>query len=163
MTAPPLRPMEAADLPTVLRLERAIFSEPWTEGMFRDEVAGPGRTYLVAGTGSQIVGYGGVMVVEGDAHIMTMAVAPGHRRTGIATRLLLALVDEALRLGAHHLTLELRVSNAAARSLYEKFGFARVGLRPRYYQDEDALVMWALDASGDEYRARLDAIREAVG
>jgi ribosomal-protein-alanine N-acetyltransferase len=76
--------------------------------------------------------------------------------------LLLAIIDAALEAGAEHLTLELRVSNSPARSLYERFGFSPVGVRPRYYVDEDALVMWAVNASGSEYSRRLDRIREEV-
>ena len=99
------------------------------------------------------------MVIGTDAHIMTLAVAPDSRRNGIGSQLMLALIDAALDAGAEHLTLELRVSNDSARSLYEKFGFAPVGIRPGYYPDEDALVMWALDVAGNEYRAALDRIR----
>ena len=94
---------------------------------------------------------------EADFHL---AVVPASRRRGLASRLLLALIDEALALGASHLTLELRASNEPARSLYERFGFTPVGLRPRYYGDEDALVMWALDADRPAYRDLLDALRE---
>lgn len=155
-----MRPLLATDIPEVLIIENATFPAPWSEGMFTDELAGAGRRYLAAIAGDAIVAYGGIMVVDGDAHVMNLAVAPGNRRRGLATRLLLALIDEALALGASHLTLELRVSNDAARALYEKFGFTPVGVRPRYYGDEDALVMWALDADAPEYRTRLDRIRE---
>jgi ribosomal-protein-alanine N-acetyltransferase len=152
--------MTAADTEAVLVLERMIFAAPWTPGMFLDELSAPGRSYLLAEQDGEVVGYGGVMVVDGDAHIMTIAVVPEQRRRGLATRLMLALIDEALRSGAAHLTLEMRVSNDSARALYEKFGFAPVGVRPRYYGDEDALVMWALDADSEEYLARLGAIRQ---
>ncbi len=106
------------------------------------------------------MGYGGIMVIDGDAHVMNLAVAPRRRRQGLASRLLLALIDEALGLGASHLTLELRASNEPARLLYERFGFTPVGVRPRYYGDEDALVMWALDADAPAFRDRLDRLRE---
>ena len=162
LTATTLRPMELGDIDRVLELERGIFPAPWTEAMVREELAAPGRSYLVVEDQGLVVGYGGVMIVEGDAHIMNLAVAPGSRRKGVATMLMLQLVDEALERGAAHLTLELRVSNAGARALYEKFGFATVGVRPRYYRDEDALIMWALDVDGAAYRERLQAIRGEV-
>lgn len=155
-----LRPMSVGDIADVLTLEREIFSAPWTEQMVRDELDGLGRSYLITTSGSAVAGYGGIMVIESDAHIMTLAVAQQHRRRGVATRLMLGLIDAALAAGAAHLTLELRVSNEAARSLYEKFGFAPVGIRPRYYIDEDALVMWAVDADGPDYLAALDRLRE---
>jgi ribosomal-protein-alanine N-acetyltransferase len=155
-----IRPLLEADIDAVVALEAESFPEPWSEGMLREELAALGRRYLVVVLDGDVVGYGGVMVVDTDAHIMTIAVTAIRRRAGIGSRLMLALIDAALDAGALHLTLELRVSNQAARSLYEKFGFASVGIRPRYYPDEDALVMWALDASGAEYRATLDRIRQ---
>lgn len=159
MTSLTLRPMTARDIAAVLRLELEIFAAPWTEGMFREELEAPGRFYLVAQGDGPIEGYGGVMMVDGDAHIMTIAVVPGRRRSGLATRMMLALIDHALACGVSHLTLEMRLSNDPARRLYEKFGFAPVGVRPGYYGDEDALVMWALDADGEAYLARLGEIR----
>lgn len=157
-----LRPLVAADIPALLAIETSVFPAPWSEGMFQDELAAPGRRYLAAVDDGGIVAYGGIMILDGDAHIMNLAVRPDRQRSGLGTRMLLALVDEALALGVSHLTLELRISNRAALSLYERFGFTPVGVRPRYYGDEDALVMWALDADADEYGARLDAIREGV-
>ncbi len=154
-----IRSFEHEDIPAVARLEEILFPEPWSEMMLRDELEAAGRTYLIAADDAEIVGYGGVMLIGADAHIMTLAVAPAERRRGVGSQLMLSLVDAAIGAGAEHLTLELRVSNEPARALYEKFGFAPVGIRPRYYRDEDALVMWALDVHGPEYRAALDRIR----
>lgn len=154
-----IRALATDDVPAVLAIERASFPEPWSETMLLEELQGIGRTYVVVVDGDAVIAYGGVMVIGTDAHIMTLAVAPDSRRAGVGSQLLLALIDGALDSGAQHLTLELRVSNERARSLYEKFGFAPVGIRPGYYPDEDALVMWALDAAGSEYRAALDRIR----
>jgi ribosomal-protein-alanine N-acetyltransferase len=163
VTTEALRLMQAGDLPAVHALEVRSFPVPWTPEMLCDELAGPGRTYVVAAGPSGIVGYGGFMLIENDAHIMTIAVDEPHRRSGIGSRILLRLIELALRAGAEHLTLELRVTNEGARSLYERFGFAPVGIRPRYYVDEDALVMWAVNATGPEYAALLESIRQEVG
>ena len=78
-----------------------------------------------------------------EAHITTFAVHPAWRRQRIGERLLLAFLDVAIERGAHEATLEVRLSNLPARKLYEKYGFRPVGLRPRYYSDdnEDALIM----------------------
>ena len=65
---------------------------------------------------------------------------------------MLALVDAATAAGARHLTLEVRVSNEGARRLYQRFGFAPVGVRKDYYRDEDALVMWATDIDNRRIR-----------
>ena len=78
-----------------------------------------------------------------EAHITTFAVHPAWRRQRIGERLLLAFLDLAAARHAREATLEVRLSNIAARRLYEKYGFRPVGLRPRYYSDngEDALIM----------------------
>ncbi len=157
-----LRLMTAGDLSAVHALEVRSFPVPWTPEMLCDELVGPGRTYVVAEGPSGIVGYGGFMLVGGDAHIMTVAVDQPHRRSGVGSRLLLRLIELALSAGAEHLTLELRVSNLEARRLYERFGFASVGIRPRYYVDEDALVMWAVDVRSPDFTQLLDEIRQEI-
>jgi len=157
-----LGPMGPGDVAAVAAIETAVFPDPWSEQAFREELAAPGRRYLVAEEGGEVVGYGGLLVVEEDAHIVTLAVAPEARGRGLGTRLMLALVEEALAAGSSHLTLEVRVSNEAAQALYRRFGFQTVGRRVRYYRDEDALIMWALDADSADYAGRLAAIREAL-
>ncbi|MFH1331409.1 MAG: ribosomal protein S18-alanine N-acetyltransferase [Actinomycetota bacterium] len=157
-----VRRMETADIPVVAVMERAVFPDPWSAHAFGEELAAAGRRYLVAEEGGEIVGYGGVMVVGEDTHVTTLAVAPEERGRGLGTRLMLALVEEALAAGSSHLTLEVRVSNEAAQRLYHRFGFATVGLRRHYYRDEDALIMWALDADSADCARRLAEIREGL-
>ena len=94
--------------------------------------------------------------------VTTVAVAERTRQQGIGTRLMLELVEAGLARGARNLTLEVRINNQAARDLYQRFGFAPVGLRKNYYRTEDALVMWVIDVDQPEYRERLDRIREAL-
>lgn len=157
-----VRPMTEADIPAVAALERRAFTEPWSEDAFAEELALDNRSYVVAEVGGEVLGYGGVMTLEEEAHIMTVAVDPAATRRKIGTRLMLALVERALERGARHLTLEVRISNDPALRLYRKLGFASVGLRPGYYRDEDALVMWAIDADEAPFQRRLDRIREEV-
>src|SRR3546814_19973189 len=96
------------------------------------------------------------MLVAGDGHVTNVGVDPGHRRQGIATRLMLELVRRGLEEGAEALTLEVRASNTAAQELYRHFGFVPAGVRKNYYSDanEDALIMWATDIDNPEYRYR---------
>ena len=70
-----LRPMTGDDVQAVLGLERSIFPDPWPEVFFRDELAAPRRCYLVAEEDGEVIGYGGVMLVDEDAHITNLAVA----------------------------------------------------------------------------------------
>lgn len=160
--SPAIRPMEPADLDRVLALERAVYPQPWTEGIFRDELAAPGRIYLVADVDGELAGFAGMMVVAEDGHVTNIAVDPSRRRGGVATRLVLELVDRGLAAGARHLTLEVRASNRSAQRLYTRFGMAPVGVRKDYYVDEDALIMWATDIDRPEYAARIAAIRAAL-
>jgi ribosomal-protein-alanine N-acetyltransferase len=162
LTVTSVRPMREQDIADVVALERRAFTEPWSEEAFVDELAHGNRRYVVAESGGVIVGYGGVMVVDEEGHIMTVAVEPAATRRKVGTRLMLELVDLAIASGASHLTLEVRMSNDAALGLYRKLGFASVGLRPGYYRDEDALVMWAVDAAEAPFQRRLDRIRVEV-
>ena len=155
MSVASIRPMNFHDIPVVATLEQEIYDSPWSMRVFYDELALENRRYLVAEDENGIVGYGGLLVVESDAHITTMAVDAGARRQRLGTRLMVALIDAAIDMGAGHLTLEVRMSNEGAQHLYRRFGFSPVGLRKNYYKDEDALVMWANDITSAEYQARL--------
>ena len=108
-----------------------------------------------------MIAYGGVWLMVDEAHITTFAVDPPMRRRRIGERLLLALLDVAVGRGANEATLEVRLSNLAARRLYEKYGFRPVGLRPRYYTDdnEDALIMTTEPLATPALRERLERLR----
>jgi ribosomal-protein-alanine N-acetyltransferase len=155
--------MTLADLPAVHRIERASFTSPWPDDAYRSELqTNRLATYIVARLDGQIVAFGGIWLMVDEAHITTFAVDPRWRRRGIGSRLLLALLDVAHARHAREATLEVRLSNMAARRLYEKHGFRPVGLRPNYYSDdgEDALIM-TTDALGSAaMRDRLVAIRD---
>ncbi|HEY6058619.1 MAG TPA: ribosomal protein S18-alanine N-acetyltransferase, partial [Candidatus Limnocylindrales bacterium] len=99
-----------------------------------------------------------------EAHITTFAVSPAWRRRRIGERLLLALLDLAVEHRAREATLEVRLSNVPARRLYEKYGFRPVGLRPRYYSDdnEDALIMTTEPLVGPRMRGRIESLRAAL-
>jgi ribosomal-protein-alanine N-acetyltransferase len=146
-----VRSMRMSDIPAVHEIERSSFNEPWPEHALRQELTGNRLArYLVAERERRVVGYAGVWLMVDEAHITTFGVLPDARRTGVGARMLLAVADLALELGAARLTLEVRPTNAPARRLYERFGFAEVGRRPRYYTDdgEDALVMTTPELRG---------------
>ena len=145
-----IRPMSLTHLDQVVALEATNQPKPWSEQVFRDELAAGNRIYLVAG-GEEVVGYAGVMVVGDEAHVTNLLVDPDHRGRGIGRSLMLALIEAAVDRGARHLTLEVRRHNHAARSLYAGLGMAPVGVRAGYYGDDDALVLWAHDIHLPEY------------
>lgn len=150
------------DLDQILELEAATFRMPWSRQVFEEEMVAPGRCYLVADHEGRLIGYGGLMLVDRDAHINTLAARRPAPVPAVGTSLMLELVERGLAGGAEHLTLEVRASNRRAQEFYRKFGLAPVGVRKHYYRDEDALIMWAHDIRGPEYRERLRLIKEAL-
>jgi [ribosomal protein S18]-alanine N-acetyltransferase len=138
--------MRRRHLRGVLRIEHRVYPRPWSLGLYMSELALPStRVYLVARIGTNVIGYAGLMTVGEDGHITTVAVDPQWHRRAVGTRLLLALLDQARARGVQNVTLEVRMSNAAAQTMYRRFGFAPAGVRRGYYVDnaEDAMVMWA--------------------
>lgn len=158
----PIRRMERSDIPDVAAIERQVYATPWSPRVFFDELAMDNRRYLVLDSAKGIVAYGGLLLVEEDAHITTIAVAPEVRGQRLGLRMMLALVDAAVANNAKHLTLEVRVSNTSAQQLYERFGFNPVGRRKNYYVTEDALVMWATDINTAEYELLIASIRAEI-
>ncbi|MFI0405249.1 ribosomal protein S18-alanine N-acetyltransferase [Actinomadura sp. 3N508] len=142
-----LRAMSDADVPTIHALEQSLFPEDaWSEEMIAGELADQPRTrhYVVAeAPGGEIVGYAGLAAAGGQADVQTIGVRADQRGSGVGAALLTELLDEAARRGSEAVFLEVRADNAAARRLYERFGFDEVGIRKRYYQpsDVDAIVM----------------------
>ena len=112
-----------------------------------------------------MVGYAGVMLINPDGHVTTVAVEPAWQRHQVATRLLLALARQSVAKGARNLTLEVRMSNVGAQAMYRRFGFAPAGVRKNYYVEtnEDAMVMWANDVDSPEYADRLAEIEAGIG
>lgn len=139
-----LRAMVVDDVAAVTALEAGHQPRPWSEQVVRDELAADNRVYLVAGD-EEVRGFGGVMVVGDEAHVTNLLVDETYRGRGIGRRLMVALIEKAVRMGVRHLTLEVRSENVAARRLYAGLGLAPVGVRPGYYGDDDALIMWAHD------------------
>ena len=156
-----IRPLAESDLDRVVALERTTFPSPWTRGMFIDELLqGRSRAWFVADSPWGLLGYGGLMEVEGEGHILNLAVRADARGQGVGSALLMALFDEALRRGLDRLTLEVRPSNAAARAMYEAAGFSEEGRRPSYYADsgEDALIMWTGPLTSEPMRVAVACV-----
>ncbi|WP_127018125.1 ribosomal protein S18-alanine N-acetyltransferase [Anoxybacter fermentans] len=138
--------MNRNDLDQILAIERSSFSNPWSKQTFEAEISGENKFayYLVARCKDEVVGYLGAWFILSEVHITNIAVKPSHRRRGIAKKLINFLITQAKERGVTAVTLEVRVSNYPAQKLYRKLGFKEVGVRPKYYQDnnEDALIMW---------------------
>jgi ribosomal-protein-alanine N-acetyltransferase len=134
------------DLSAVEAIERDAYPTPWSRSMFAGELAKPSSICLGAfdPETSALLGYLIISRYVDAWHVMNLAVAPAHRRRGVASALLERLFEITAGQGQRGYTLEVRVSNAGAIALYERAGFRRRGIRRGYYTDngEDALIMW---------------------
>ena len=127
----------------VAGLEKLCFSDPWSEKSVASELNNPLAFWLVADDNGHVAGYIGSQTVMGESDMMNVAVHPDYRQQGIATGLIVGLVEELRKKESHSLTLEVRASNEPAKRLYEKLGFQQVGCRKNYYRNprEDALIL----------------------
>ena len=138
-----IREMRMDDVSAIAELEKVCFSDPWSESSIASEVNNPLSYWLVAVEHGKVVGYVGSQSVLDSADMMNIAVSPEFRRQGIGEKLILALTDHLRKNRVIALLLEVRVSNAQAIRIYEKFGFVEVGRRRNYYRNpkEDALIL----------------------
>ena len=136
-----IRPMTAADVPSVAALEKLCFSDPWSASSIASELDNPLSLWLVWEEDGAAAAYLGVQRVPPQADVMNVAVSPALRRRGIA-RALFAELERRLP-EIDELFLEVRASNSGAIALYRTLGFEQVGRRPNYYLDprEDALIL----------------------
>ena len=130
-------------LNALVNLEQECFSLPWTIGMFENELKSPLAKYFVAIEDDKVIGYAGMWQIIDEGHITNIAVKKEYRNQKIGSKLLEKLLEVADQYPLRMLTLEVRESNEAAKHLYAKHGFQKVGIRKKYYVDnqEDALIM----------------------
>lgn len=138
-----ITPMEESHTEKIAQIEKECFSLPWSESSLRQELDNENAHFLTALLGDEVVGYIGVIEICGEADITNVAVDTRYRRFGIGGKLLKSAESGATKRGCESITLEVRVSNEAAISLYEKNGYTQVGIRKGFYEKptEDALLM----------------------
>ena len=139
------RSMELKDIDQVEAIEQDCFSQPWSrESLLHELEEGHGAHYIIAARGEEVLGYAGFWQVFDEAHITNVAVRRDVRRMGIARAMMKEMDELSRKLGILYQTLEVRVSNEAARDLYRSVGFVSAGIRPGYYEKpkEDADILW---------------------
>jgi [ribosomal protein S18]-alanine N-acetyltransferase len=143
----------SADLDALLEIDAESFLRPWTRAMYEAELRNPAvtRIFLIR-TGDHVAGYCATWFLPGELHINNLAIRSAWRRQGLASTLLIWVLNAAREAGCNRATLEVRRSNDAARHLYEGLGFHLAGVRPNYYTDpvEDALILWRDPAESPE-------------
>jgi ribosomal-protein-alanine N-acetyltransferase len=184
--------MVADDVPEVMDIERESFPSMWPQTAYRRELQNKLARYIVVtelldapaaapppgglfgtirrvmggeggrASNERLLGFIGAWMMVDEAHIVTVAVRDAYRRMGIGERLLIACIELAEEHGQEAVTLEVRRSNEVAQRLYEKYGFDRIGLRVKYYTDnnEDAVLMATPGLGSPSYNERFARLRE---
>ena len=136
--------MKEEDIDSVLEVSSLSFSIPWSKDSYIQELTNPIARYLVAKIDNKVVGFVGTRIVLDESHITNIAIHPNNRNQGIGSSLLEEFLKYCKNKGCIAFTLEVRNSNKAARTLYEKYNFKQEGIRKGYYEDtkEDAIIMW---------------------
>ena len=129
------------DVPAIANIEKLSFSCPWSENAIHESIAA-GTHFYVVRVGDSVAGYMGLSKIVGEGYVTNIAVLPEFRHRGIGSQLLQYVINDSKE-QLEFISLEVRVSNEAAISLYKKLGFSEVGKRKRFYThpDEDALIM----------------------
>jgi ribosomal-protein-alanine N-acetyltransferase len=132
-----------AELREVMEIELEAYPDPWSEGMFRDELRNPRSHFFVLYLAGHLIGYGGFWLVLDEAHITSVTIRDSHRGYSYGRQLVRFLLERAREAGARLATLEVRSSNEKAKNLYASLGFRAVGVRKNYYpkSGEDAVAM----------------------
>lgn len=179
-----LREMTRDDVSAVQRIESAAYEDAWPSRLFEQELSNGFAQYLVAveestdpppagpftalrramfgGTHERIVGFMGVWFMVDQLHLVTIAVDPSRQHRGIGTRLLLECFAIAIEAELNEIVLEVRESNARARTMYEGFGFRKAGELKDYYKDNHETAVVMLSGSLSQARDRIGAIRERL-
>jgi len=174
-----VRRMKPRDIAHVAALEKRVFADPWPEMAYVQELYfNPIARYFVLETwmnspkmrcllrkqtaGSKIQGFAGVRAESGRGHISTLAIHPSWRGYGFGEILLITVLETAIEMGAKNVTLEVRVSNQVAQSLYRKYTFHRIAQLHRYYKDGEDAALMEVDTSASGYRDWLKAQRQIL-
>lgn len=179
-------PMRWEDVPAVMAIEHQSFTLPWSDYTYRHELLENIHSHYIVARRidhtaakrsslfsrlrnnpravAPIVGYGGFWLIAEEAHISTIASHPDWRGHGVGELILLSMIERAIEMKAFMVTLEVRVTNSVAQNLYRKYSFEVVGLRPRYYRDnnEDADLMTVDGVQKVEYRQKLQVLKSSL-
>ena len=140
---PQIQRMLREDIDRVLKIEQASFSQPYTRELFEEELHLDLAHPCVMRVGDAMVGFMDYWIIKDEMHLITIAVDPSYRRLGLATKFLNYLIEQAGKKQVKKIFLDVRKSNEAAIALYDKFEFSKIGIRKKYYSDNDegAIVM----------------------
>lgn len=162
-----LRIMKEKDIPAIMEIECVSFgTHHWSAESFRSEIRNKTGNYysLIDTDEKKLLGYAGYWLIMDESHVTTIAVHPDYRRKYLGEILLQHLIERSQYREAKWLTLEVRASNIGAQNLYYKYGFSSMGLRRKYYQDnnEDALIMWTEGLYSEKSKKLIQSLKEEL-
>ncbi|ADU96508.1 ribosomal protein S18-alanine N-acetyltransferase [Thermovibrio ammonificans] len=128
-------------LSDILKIERELFKEPYTEELLRRELTLPVGFNVVALHQGEVIGYLMAWITGPTCELNRIAVIPRYRKQGVARKLINRLLEECRARKVEEVFLEVRKSNTPAINLYKKMGFKQISVRKNYYGDEDALIL----------------------
>ena len=157
-----IEPMQRDYLDDVMIVEEKAYGpHHWSKESFFNELNSElAKYYCAFNEKGELTGYAGCWQILEEAHITNIAVSPEFRRQHIAEALLITIIESCRKAMVKYITLEVRVSNAPAIALYEKYGFKSLGVRKGYYQDndEDALIMWTENIFYDKFKLNYEKL-----
>lgn len=160
-----IRPMQKEDVDDVMKIESTVYGEHhWHKESFESEIVTELGNYysLIDVKADKLVGYGGFWNILDEGHITTVAIAKEYQGKGLSELLLQKFIEVGYQKEIKWFTLEVRVSNISAFSLYKKYLFENAGVRPKYYQDtqEDALIMWTENIHNDKFKLNYEKLKQ---
>ena len=158
--------MTPDDVDGVYKIEELVHPEHhWSKNSFYNEIANKlASYYCIKDENNNILAYIGAWQIIEEAHITSLAVHPDFRRLQLAQILIIKIIEDCYKNMVKYITLEVRESNIAAISLYEKFLFSSVGVRKKYYQDngENALIMFTQNIWYDKFKNNFNMVKEGI-
>ncbi len=158
--------MHKKDIDQIMEIESVSFGNFfWTPEAFKAEIENRfGKYFIAEDEKGKVLGYCGFWLIVDEAHITTIAVRPDSRKTGIGELLLQKMLEAGYEKNVKWFTLEVRASNIAAQNLYYKYNFKSLGLRRKYYQDneEDAMVMWTENIWDNNYKEHFTKLKKEL-
>ncbi len=138
-----IKSMNFFQIESVFELEKECFAHPWSKDSLEEYLNNPSAYFFTAVEGDTVLGYIGTYIVADEAYVTNVAVTESARGRGIGRALVIEALENSKSNGASFLSLEVRLSNNPAVSLYRSCGFETDGIRPKFYRDpeEDALIM----------------------
>lgn len=160
-----IREMTHDDVDSILQIEELCYgAHHWSRESFLTELSNKISTYNCISNNDKCIGYIGYWKIMDEAHVTNISIHPDFQNKKLAHRLILSMIDECYRKKIKYITLEVRVTNERAIHLYEKFGFKSLGVRKKYYQDnnEDALIMWSENIFDKKYKDLYSELEKLV-